>query len=644
MRSASSRTLLATLAAVCTVTGLLGTANPAGASTPSQQGNPGCDLVSSGSAPDRSEERGCLRVTSTLSGAPAVGKTATLDITVQAAIGLSGVDITTELPPNLRWVSAPTGLTRGSRVSKAPHTRGTLQTAHTRRAFAAGQTLRYRGVVEAIAQGPSEIAVRADSTSAGTVSSAADPVHLTVGATSSQFGIPVDRDVAAVPAPAVAAAPAAAPGDTCVSGSWTYTSKIGASQPGVAWKAEAFDTDASGGDDLLATGSVSSTGGYVLCFDNSTDEDATGQDVYVRFSADAGNWRVQTPDGYVYSYSSAPVTNVATGSNTTRSLTLGDSSQMRAAWAFDAVRKSWDFKPGSCWDLSGPCRPVVVLWTPDSVDGTYYAPWSDDVHLAAIDPDAPTTVIHEAAHSIMDDIYEDNYPPFPNCNPHGITGSSSTGCAYSEGFAEWFPASVLNDPFYRWPGGQELNLEDNTQMSGWDTGDTVEGRVAGALIDLTDANNEGADTITEPFVTNWTVIQNALPNTFAEYWTARGAAGLNVGSSALALLAQNTIQYGAQSAACGATWSQVNAYPGGYTAEVKVTAGPGPITGWKVTFTLPSGTTITNAWNGVPSGNSGTVTVTNAAHNGSLAAGAVTTFGFQGVGNPTGATLTCAKV
>jgi hypothetical protein len=641
-----SRLLLATLATACAATGLLGTATAAQANPPVRSTEPTGDLIPSGSAPDRTEERGCLRVTSTLSAAPAVGRSATLDVTVQAAIDLSAVDVTTELPPNLRWVTAPTGLTQGTRVSKAPHNRGTLQTAHTRRAFAAGQTLHYRGVVEAVAAGPAEIAVRASSTAGGTISTADDPVHLTIGTTSSKLGIAVDRTVAAVPSGVAApAAASAAPGDTCINGSWLWTDHNGGIQPGVAWKAEAYDADASGGDDLLATGSVGPTGVYVLCFDNSTDEDGTGQDVYVKFTADAGNWRVQTFDGYVYTYSSTPVSNVATGSNTNLSLTPGDASQMRAAEAFDAVRRGWDFKPGSCWDLSGSCRPVVVLWTPDSTDGTYYAPWSDDVHLAASDPDAPTTVLHEAGHSIMDDIYEDNYPPFPNCNPHGIPATSSTGCAWTEGFAEWWPASVLNDPFYRWPGGGYMDLENvGPYESNWDRGDAVEGRVAGALIDLTDSNNEGDDTITEEFATNWSVIQNSLPNTFAEYWTARGAAGLPVDTAALALLAQNSIEYGTQSAACEATWNQVNAYSGGYTAEVKVTAGPGAISGWKVSFTLPSGTTITNIWNGVNSGTSGAVSVTNMSYNGGLAAGQSTTFGFQGAGNPAGVTLSCAKV
>ena len=91
----------------------------------------------------------------------------------------------------------------------------------------------------------------------------------------------------------------------------------------------------------------------------------------------------------------------------------------------------------------------------------------------------------------MDAIYDDDYPPFPNCNPHSIFGNSSTGCAWTEGWAEWFPARVLNDPFFRFEDGTGPNLETPTWNDGNPHGDQAEGRIAGTLIDLSDNNNEG---------------------------------------------------------------------------------------------------------------------------------------------------------
>jgi endo-1,4-beta-xylanase len=84
--------------------------------------------------------------------------------------------------------------------------------------------------------------------------------------------------------------------------------------------------------------------------------------------------------------------------------------------------------------------------------------------------------------------------------------------------------------------------------------------------------------------------------------------------------------------ACTATYTQGGAWNGGFTATVKVTAGSAAISNWKVALTLPSGTSITNLWNGSLSG----ATVSSAAHNGAVPAGASTEFGFQASGSTAG--------
>lgn len=94
-------------------------------------------------------------------------------------------------------------------------------------------------------------------------------------------------------------------------------------------------------------------------------------------------------------------------------------------------------------------------------------------------------------------------------------------------------------------------------------------------------------------------------------------------------------------AACTASYRLANSWPGGFVADVTVTAGSAPLTGWRVTVTLPSGAAATQVWNGQASG-ANPVSVTAAAWNGRVAAGASTTFGFQGTGAGAGATVTCA--
>jgi poly(3-hydroxybutyrate) depolymerase len=82
-------------------------------------------------------------------------------------------------------------------------------------------------------------------------------------------------------------------------------------------------------------------------------------------------------------------------------------------------------------------------------------------------------------------------------------------------------------------------------------------------------------------------------------------------------------------ATCSVT-AAVNAWNNGLTENLTITnRGSSPINGWKLTFALPTGQTITAGWNASYSPSSGTVTATNAGHNGTLAPGTSTTIGFQ---------------
>lgn len=95
--------------------------------------------------------------------------------------------------------------------------------------------------------------------------------------------------------------------------------------------------------------------------------------------------------------------------------------------------------------------------------------------------------------------------------------------------------------------------------------------------------------------------------------------------------------------ACSASYRTVNSWPGGFQGEVTVTAGSSPINGWTVQWTLSSGQTITQIWNGTLSTSGSTVSVRNVSYNGSLPPSGSTTFGFLGSGSPSSPTLTCTS-
>ncbi|WP_257231066.1 endo-1,4-beta-xylanase [Streptomyces sp. UH6] len=82
------------------------------------------------------------------------------------------------------------------------------------------------------------------------------------------------------------------------------------------------------------------------------------------------------------------------------------------------------------------------------------------------------------------------------------------------------------------------------------------------------------------------------------------------------------------SGSCTATFKTDSSWSGGYNGTVTVKAGSSAITTWTVPLTMASGTSITSLWNATHTTSGSTVTVKNANWNGSLAAGASTTFSF----------------
>jgi mannan endo-1,4-beta-mannosidase len=98
--------------------------------------------------------------------------------------------------------------------------------------------------------------------------------------------------------------------------------------------------------------------------------------------------------------------------------------------------------------------------------------------------------------------------------------------------------------------------------------------------------------------------------------------------------------------ACSAAYSIAGQWPGGFQGEVKVTAGSAAISGWTVTWTYANGQTVANAWSATVTSSGSSVTARNVGYNGSLAAGATTSFGFLGswTGTNSVPTVTCAAV
>jgi hypothetical protein len=91
---------------------------------------------------------------------------------------------------------------------------------------------------------------------------------------------------------------------------------------------------------------------------------------------------------------------------------------------------------------------------------------------------------------------------------------------------------------------------------------------------------------------------------------------------------------------CTATYTTINAWSGGFQGQITVKAS-GAINGWRASWPLGSGQSISQVWGGRGSAGGGTETVTNETWNGKLAAGATTTAGFIANGSATTPTVSC---
>ena len=346
-----------------------------------------------------------------------------------------------------------------------------------------------------------------------------------------------------------------APGASCATGGFFFLDENGVTTPAYNVAARIWDQDSSGGDDLLAIGFAGSDGRYNVCFESTDFDQGGGQEVYVQFVAANNAWRIRDTAASnqdwrwgtgVFNYGDPG------GTHEFGNLQPANTAEHRALHAEDAVNKLYNWNGGFI-DDPGETRQLVVNWTPTSTDGTYAdVLGANDVHLAADDPDSDHITIHEASHVFMDALYEDDFPPFPNCSPHFIFGNSSTGCAWEEGWAEWVPARVLNDPYFRFEDGTGPNLETPTWNDGNPNGDQAEGRIAGTLIDLSDNTNEGnwdrfgeAEGYGAGFEETILVARTRVSDTLAEYFTIDRPGIGSMGFPARTAVIANTNDYAA---------------------------------------------------------------------------------------------------
>lgn len=271
---------------------------------------------------------------------------------------------------------------------------------------------------------------------------------------------------------------------------WRLGSDRDGSQPRLRdARLELWDNDA-GPDDLLATGFTGYSDGCRTFTVSNTDVDEGGRiDVYFKVLLyRSSRYRVTTYGNAIYNCQTNTTNNVAANVNYGLWWCGGGAGNDRSVRIFNDLYRSLRFvrEQAVLEGMGGSPGEVWVLWQTGGNDGTYYSGGDGKVHLKDADAASRDTVVHEANHSYMDDIYTGW--PISDCpSPHFINGASGRGCALSEGWTYMIVAAADGNPVYTWPSGASLNLETpNCSTANWDDGGTVEGRVGGVLIDLMD--------------------------------------------------------------------------------------------------------------------------------------------------------------
>jgi len=295
-----------------------------------------------------------------------------------------------------------------------------------------------------------------------------------------------------------------------------------------------YDYDSDGNHDYLGSALTDENGSFISDPIDNNDEEGGGQDIYVQFIADNSAVRVinfSIYDGFTDIEWNVPDGTVDIGYWVT------PTDEVPAWRAFDYMLDGWCYLRNSVSPWYN--MPFQVAHWPS--DRSYYDPggW---IHLddSASDCDI---VVHEYGHAVMYRVYGDELPPHPNCYPHYMCVASSAGCAWVEGWANFFPLAVYNDEYFNnTADGYSYNIETRNDGN-CGSGDDVEGNVAASLWDIFDEHDDGDhDRFWDGFNNIWDVVYYQNDDTFAEFYDAWDARGHDV-PNANAICFQNEIHY-----------------------------------------------------------------------------------------------------
>lgn len=351
---------------------------------------------------------------------------------------------------------------------------------------------------------------------------------------------------------------------TCVSGTLTYDHKdaeAGEKKPVVTsparnanWELWGKTSDKASAKRLASGITDSDNGAFKACYKAA----GTLPEVHVKFrSSSTDMWRVvrDRTAKTEYAFDSASRFDVSTSQNLG---TIKVPATMQNAWHVVDTLNLLYWQRGNpasdCWTShqeTGTCDQLTFVWEPvENPDSGYWyhrdetdtSEVANAVIVSGTMTDSKHLILHEAGHWWQWQLYDRRFPEVTDCAQHYVDKHSSTTCAWTEGFADAVAAYVLGDYRYVDENGGETAFDNDADTPGWDTGDTVQGRVGSSLLDLW--AKEGPDGGT--WDSTIRLMTEEMSDDFREYFTEdrpKATPPLGTTGTAEDIIARHTIQY-----------------------------------------------------------------------------------------------------
>ncbi|MBK7779371.1 MAG: hypothetical protein IPJ58_01020 [Ardenticatenia bacterium] len=288
--------------------------------------------------------------------------------------------------------------------------------------------------------------------------------------------------------------------------------------------------------------------------DGPTGRPAAGQDVFLRLKSNNGTirlYKLGTKQDYAWQSYEIDEQNgisrdVLDGVVATPPLIIMENTKdVEALWTFVSLADAWYYMKAQSGRDPGE---LTAYWSPTSQDGPRYDGGTRELFFRNDNAGYSDVVVQQAAYALLHNLLGSLPAEWATClaGPgEEMKRSGTAACALVQGFASFLPAAVYQEPLFESPATSGLDLDLARAGSlGWQDGDMVSGRVAGAFWDLieVDPTQDGSDQFNATFKDIWQVIDEKRPTTMAAWWAGWKASGKDA-CSAIGSLAQNTINY-----------------------------------------------------------------------------------------------------